>query len=243
MNNPATPIQALVEDILAPHPDIRILRVRVNGSVAWLAGQFMELSFAGFPPRPYSIASAPHENILEFHIRNNHRSGANQYAVTMLKTGDALTLRGPFGKATLAQKDLVPTPPALVLIAGGMGISPIRALVADLLHRGHGGPVTLYWGGKSAADLYIADAFRALAAQNPAFRYIPVIEDEGDGLVHEAALKNEGDFTGKIIYLSGPPGMIGTILPVLLQHGATAEGIRGDDAKIAALHGGPGTGP
>lgn len=242
MTNPAPtpvpgPVQAMVEDISDPHPDIRIIRLRVSGgAMTWLAGQFMELSFTGFPPRSYSIASAPHENILEFHIRNNNRGGANQHVVTSLKTGDTLTLRGPFGKATLHDREITPKPPALVLIAGGMGISPIKALIEDALHRHHPGPLTLYWGVKTASDLYIGDFFRDLAQQNPAFRYIPVIEDEGDGMVHDAALKAEGHFTGKIVYLSGPPGMIGAILPVMLRHGATADNIRGDDLKIAALH-------
>ena len=249
MNSPApvpphAPVQALVDDILDPHPDIRIIRVRVpGGTLRWLAGQFMEISFTGFPPRSYSIASAPHENILEFHIRNNHRSGANQYAVTTLKTGDSLTLRGPFGKATLTPKDIASGTSALVLVAGGMGISPIKAIIDDVLHQGHGGRVTLYWGGKTAADLYIASRFQDLAAKNPAFHYVPVIEDQGGGLVHDATLQGEGDFTGKLVYLSGPPGMIDVLLPLLLQHGAAAGNIRGDDIKIAALHAGPGLSP
>lgn len=239
---PSSPVEALVEDILGPHPDICILRVRVSDrALTWLAGQFMEISFAGFPPRSYSIASAPHENILEFHIRNNHRGGANQHAVTTLKTGDTLMLRGPFGKATLAQRAQAPS--ALVLVAGGMGISPVKALIEDALHKGPAGPISLYWGVKTAADLYIGAHFRDLAAGNPAFLFIPVIEDEGGGKVHEAALKGERDFTGKIVYLSGPAGMIDAILPVLLQHGADADDIRGDDLKIAALHIGPGAAP
>lgn len=236
----APPImQATIENITSPHPDIRIIRLRINnGPLSWLAGQFMELSFAGYPPRSYSIANAPHEDTLEFHIRNNNRGGANHYAVTTLKQGDLLTLRGPFGKATLPAHIAGTRPHPLVMIAGGMGISPIKALIEDALHDNDTTPITLYWGAKTTSDLYIAGIFTALEKSHPHFHFNPVIEDQGDGLAHDFSLRHEQHFTGKALYLSGPPDMIAAALPVALQNGALPENIYGDDPKICALHAG-----
>jgi NAD(P)H-flavin reductase len=226
------PIQAIVADIIDPHPDIRIIRIHVDGPpVTWLAGQFMELSFQGVLPRSYSIASAPHEQFLEFHIRNNNRGGASQHAVTGLKTGDHLTLRGPFGTATLRHG----TAP-VVMIAGGMGISPIKALVDDILRQQPTRHIALYWGTRTTQDLYIRSHFEDLAAQNPHFRFIPVVEDQGDGMVDAAALASESSFDHKILYLSGPPAMITAALKTGLQYGALPQNICGDDSQIMTLH-------
>ncbi|HEY8189121.1 MAG TPA: FAD-binding oxidoreductase, partial [Micavibrio sp.] len=130
-------LQAKVDEIDDAHPEIRIIRLRpVGQSISWQAGQFMELGFTGFPVRPYSIANAPHNALLEFHIRNNNRGGASQHAVTALETGDILTLRGPLGSAVLPPDDRQP----LVLIAGGMGLPPMKAIAEAALHRLHPGP-------------------------------------------------------------------------------------------------------
>lgn len=229
---------ATVESIDYPHPDIRILRLRV-GDVAplWLAGQFMEISFAGFPARPYSIASIPDEDVLEFHIRNNHRGGASEFAVTALKIGDILTLRGPFGSASLRDTDF--HAPRVIMLAGGMGISPLRAIIRDALSRSPTMPITLYWGVQTEHDLYIADQFDVLAARHAHFDFIRVIADRGDGHVHDAALAHESSITpNMVVYLSGPAAMIAAALPAILNAGASAENIRGDDPHISALNSG-----
>lgn len=228
-------MNAIVEDIHDPHPDIRVIRLRVTSTpVIWLAGQFMELSLPGLPARPYSIASAPHTGVLEFHIRNTNRGGVSQQ-VRNLKAGDTLTLRGPFGTATRSSADQGP----MILIAGGMGLAPMKALIDDALHHGHPGPVTLYWGARTQKDLYLADYFTALAQANPVFTFVPVVEDKGDGLVGDAAIRNPAPLPGAAVYLSGPSPMVQATIPLLLAQGAQAGKIHTDDAAGRLLLGSP----
>lgn len=226
-------IAATVDTIKNIHPDIRIVRLRVNGQpVTWEAGQYMELTFQGFAPRPYSIASAPHSNMLEFHIRNTGKGGASQHAVTQLKAGDTLTLRGPFGHATHSSADKEP----LLLIAGGMGISPLKAIIEDALYHAHPGPLRLYWGAQTANDLYISDDFRAIAS--PSFEYIPVTEDTTEsrqGLVGDVMSDDMGDLSKYRIYLSGPPPMIRALIPQLLAKGAGQDRIHSDDSHARGI--------
>ncbi len=225
-------IQAVVQEIDDLHPEIRIIRIRPrDGTIFWQAGQFMEFAFSGFPSRPYSIANACHNPLIEFHIRNNNRGGASQYAVTCLKIGDSLTLRGPLGHVTLPPDDHHP----LVLIAGGMGLSPMKAIAEEALHRNHPGPITLYWGGREVSDLYLADYFQALARNNPSFRFVPVIESRGDGLVGNAAAHDKADFSSSHIYLAGPPAMVTRTLPLLLEKGARHDFIHTDDLVVNSI--------
>lgn len=230
MNNAIDATVDAIEDI---HPDIRIVRLRVSGDTpVWEAGQYMELTFKGFAPRPYSIASAPHSNVLEFHIRGTGKGGASEHVVKHLKAGDILTLRGPFGRATHSSLNREP----LLLIAGGMGISPLKAIVEDALHHAHPGPLRLYWGAQTAKDLYMADRFRALASS--AFEFIPVTQDKTEsrqGLVGEVMADEMGDLSGYQIYLSGPPAMIKALIPQLLAKGARHDHIHSDDSHAQGI--------
>lgn len=227
---------ATVEAVEDVHPDIRIIRIRPdNKTVSWLAGQYMELVFAGMPARPYSIASAPHTNIFEFHIRNAKGGGVSEHIVKALKTGDKLTLRGPFGSAATIPGDKMP----LLLIAGGMGLSPLKALIEDALHRNRPGPITLYWGVKTKEDLYLAKTFEAMAKAHPHFKFIPVIQDKTGRQVGDAVAADFKDLSATRIYLAGSPAMIASILPQLQKNGAQDNFIHGDDTALSRAPKGP----
>lgn len=228
---------ATVETVEDVHPDIRIIRIRPDGksAVSWLAGQYMELVFAGLPARPYSIASAPHTNILEFHIRNAKGGGVSEHVVKTLKIGDRLTLRGPFGHAAMIPGDKMP----LLLIAGGMGLSPLKAMIEDALHSKRPGPITLYWGVKTKDDLYLADDFVALARANPHFKFVPVIHDKSGHQVGDAIAADFKDLSGTRIYLAGSAAMVAAILPQLQKIGAQDNFIHGDDTALSRAPKGP----
>lgn len=220
---------AVVETISDVHPEIRILRVRPGQSgVIWRAGQYMELMFDGFPARPYSIASAPQSGVLEFHIRNTGHGGVSQHAVKALKAGDHLTLRGPFGKAVMVAGETMP----IIMIGGGMGLSPLKAMIEDSLQNGYSAPITLYWGTRDSSELYMADHFRALMTAHPSFRFVPVAQDQSHQLVGDAVAAYEDDLSGTRIYLAGPHAMIAAIVPVLLQKKAAIDRIHSDDDMI-----------
>ncbi len=220
---------ATVETVQDVHPDIRIIRIRPNGTpVSWLAGQYMELVFAGLPARPYSIANAPHNDVLEFHIRRAGSGGVSEHAVRTLKSGDTLTLRGPFGQAAMVANNTMP----LLLVAGGVGLPPLKALVEDSLHHNVKTPMTLYWGVKTADDLYLAQHFENLATAHPHFKFVPVIHDLSNQNVGDAIAADFKDLSTTRIYLAGSNAMIAAILPQLHQHGAHPDFIHGDDRAL-----------
>ena len=77
--------------------------------------------------------------------------GAVSEAVTALKPGDLLGLRGPFGTAwpteELAGQDVV-------VVAGGLGLAPLRPSIYHLLaNRGQFGKVVLLYGTRSPEEI------------------------------------------------------------------------------------------
>jgi len=73
--------------------------------------------------------------------------------------------------------------------------------------------VTLYWGGRRPADLYMDDWMHAQCAAMPALRYVPVVSDalpedawQGrSGFVHRAVLEDFADLSGHQVYACGAP--------------------------------------
>jgi NAD(P)H-flavin reductase len=110
-------------------------------------GQFTMLYSFGVGEVPISTSGAP-DGRLTHTIR---AAGAVTRALCAAKPGDVLGVRGPFGNTWPLErargKDLV-------LVAGGIGLPPLRPVVYEALaHRADYGHVVILYGGRSPADL------------------------------------------------------------------------------------------
>lgn len=231
-------MNASVIDIRKIGADKAVIRLRPAMRFPYIAGQYVELTFAGCEPRFYSIANAPGTDIskihdIEVHIKDNGKGGTASYAINSLTPGDVVTVRGPFGKSTWSPSLKKP----LLLVAGGLGIAPMKAMAEDALANGHSEPVVLYWGVAGLEDrYYVHDGLAALAEQNPTFKYISLVESEGQKMVSECVADHEDNLAGFDIYLAGPPGMIRALALKLLDHGANPDSIHSDhDALLKAV--------
>ncbi len=221
-----------VHDVSA---DTRKITVEIEGCLRlpFGAGQYMQLSVEGFEQRPFSIASAPHEPLLEFHIKNSGR-GLSAHIAEALQPGHPITLEGPLGQSHWkpAAEDAPVRP--LLMLAGGLGIAPLKSIITACLHGRNHPPVHLYWGVRTGAQLYLDDFFRDLAKKNPRFSYIPVISDETDatehrtGLIGHAVAEDFETLAGFSIYMAGPAAMIDATLPLLLHKNAEEDYIFSD---------------
>lgn len=112
-------------------------------------GQFVQVSVFGVGEAPISVASSPtRTEHLDLGVR---RVGDLTEALHRLVPGDEVGIRGPFGKgfdlAAMSGKDLV-------LVSGGCGLAPMRALVQYCEdHREEFGAVTLLIGAKTPGDM------------------------------------------------------------------------------------------
>lgn len=79
------------------------------------------------PTRPFSIASIPSEGHIKISMKISENPSEFKQALLNLQPGTKISLRGPIG--SFYTKD----PKPLLFIAGGIGITPYRALIKDLL--------------------------------------------------------------------------------------------------------------
>jgi CDP-4-dehydro-6-deoxyglucose reductase len=176
-----------------------------------LPGQYLDVLLPDGKRRAFSIANAPHDDdTIELHVRRITGGGFTTTVFDELKPGALLRVEGPLG--TFVPREDSERP--MLLMAGGTGFAPIKALVEHFLHLGTRRAMTLYWGARVPSDLYLRGLPERWARDVASFRFVPVISDAEHagglraGLVHEALLEDHADLADFDLYMSGPPTMI-----------------------------------
>lgn len=204
-------VSGQVVSLQRPTPDISILQVALEGEpLAFTAGQYAELSFAGCPPRNYSMANEPGAPLLEFHIRHVAGGATSSHVASSLREGDGVLLRGPLGTAHLRARRTG----AIVAVAGGTGLAPILSILHSAARLQLKQPIRLYNAARTAQSLYRENAIAELAGRLHDFAYLPVL---GDGLgAHLEALDS---LQGATAYVAGAPRLVDQAVEALTKSG------------------------
>ena len=218
--------RAVVSGIEKFHADKLILRLKPERPFPFQAGQYVELTLETCEPRYYSIACTPGSADIELHIKDNGNGGLGTYAMTKLQIGDSASIRGPFGNCTWRDDGK----PHQILVAGGIGIIPLKAITEAAIASSYAGRLSLYWGVQQQADLYLQSQFDALEKQVANFSFHPVVADP----LHDLIRKNEADLSRARIYISGPPAMFASLVPALLAQHADPAGFRSDNQDLVS---------
>jgi CDP-4-dehydro-6-deoxyglucose reductase len=205
-----------VTSITRPAADVAVLQLQLPATETFkfYAGQYVELILKDGKRRSYSMANPPHSAAaLELHIRHlpgglftDHVFGVG---ATQMKEREILRIEGPMGSFFLREDSDLP----IVMLASGTGFAPIKAIIEHMVEQGVKRPVTLYWGGRRPADLYMHAMAQNWAATIPNFRYVPVVSDAlpedawtgRTGFVHKAVMADFPDLSGYQVYACGAP--------------------------------------
>jgi CDP-4-dehydro-6-deoxyglucose reductase len=201
----------------------------------YLPGQYVDFLIDDGRRRSFSIANAPSPaETLEFHLRVTPEGWFAHYA-QQLPQRAILRIEGPLGAFYLRQESERP----VVMMAGGSGFAPLKAMLEEQLRGGLSRPFHLFWGARSRRDLYLHALAADWARQHPKLRYTPVLsEPDGDwegerGFVHEAVLRAHPDLTGHEIYMAGPPVMVHKGKQVFVEAGLDADHLYYDSFDYA----------
>jgi predicted ferric reductase len=129
-------------------------------------GQFIYVSFdadaVNQEPHPFSMSSSPAADHLRLSIK---RLGDWTQNVAQIKPGKAARVWGPYGHFT--ELALTETSLPLVMIGGGIGITPFLSLVASAALAGRAGPSTLVYAIPDRASAVYLEELRTRADQLP----------------------------------------------------------------------------
>jgi predicted ferric reductase len=148
---------------------------------------------------PYSLSMVPTSDHLRFTVG---ALGDHSSSVGLLQPGTRVLVEGPFGRFT-AQRA---TAHKVLLVAGGAGVGPVRALAEDLLRDGH--DLVVLHRAHDAESLGLAAEFTPSAV----LRYVPLPgrrADLGHDPLHPSSLRHlVPDITERDVFVCGPDGMV-----------------------------------
>jgi len=161
---------------------------------------------------PFSISSMPNGEYLRITVKNlGDFTGSIKEKI---KPGDFVWLEGPYGIFT----SLRSSKKKILLIAGGVGIAPLRPLAEDLLKQGK--DVVLVYASKNLKNLIFKNELEALS-QNAGLRTHLVLSEEMPLVGEKGRLNKEvlthlvPDLKDREVYLCGPQGLTQTLLKEL----------------------------
>ena len=212
---PVKTLPARIEKLERLAPDVIALHLRLPASerLQFLAGQYIDILMKDGRKRSFSLANAPHDDaLLQLHIRHVPGGAFTDQVFSTMKVKDILRFNGPHGGFFLREDSDKP----MILLAGGTGFAPIKAIVEHALARDCQREMVVYWGARARSDLYLDDLPRAWAGAHANLRYVPVLSGAaaGDGwegrtgLVHHAVMADFPDLSGHQVYACGAPAMI-----------------------------------
>ncbi|HCK76084.1 MAG TPA: CDP-6-deoxy-delta-3,4-glucoseen reductase [Gammaproteobacteria bacterium] len=221
--------------------DVMLLQLKLpkNQRFEYLPGQYIDILLRDGRRRSFSMANAPNsEEGLQLHVRlvpDGHFTGQ---VFTTLKVRDLLRFQGPLGTFFLREDETWP----VIMVGGGTGLAPLKAILDNALVKHPARAFHLFWGVRSAEDLYLDNEIRRWLDVHPNLSYTPVLSEpkiadrwDGEiGLVHEAVLRKYPELDGFEVYASGPPPMIEALKAAFAAHGLPPERLFFDSFEFTA---------
>jgi CDP-4-dehydro-6-deoxyglucose reductase, E3 len=216
------------------------LKLPENQRLAFLAGQYVDIMLKENQSRSFSLANAPHDDaLLELHVRHVPGGVFTDHVFNKMKEKDLVRLRGPLGTFFLREESQRP----IILIAGGTGFAPIKAIVEHAAAAGIRRPMDFFWGVRARRDLYRHDLVESWVRSNTLRRYTPVLSEPQatddwrgrTGFVHNEVLADYTDLSGHEVYASGPPAMIEAIKHYFFDRGLTTDRLFYDSFEFAHI--------
>jgi ferredoxin-NADP reductase len=152
-------------------PDVKTFRFvscdRGPIPFSYLPGQFLTLTLPieGNPTkRSYTISSSPAQGYYcEISVKREDQGLGSRYLHDVLTEGDTLDVRGPNGKFTFTGNES----DSIVLIGGGVGITPLMSVTRALADMGWGGEICLVIGCSDPEHFLFGAEIERLQDRNP----------------------------------------------------------------------------
>ena len=223
--------QLVVEQVIAENDQVTtvVMRGRMLDRLPVRAGQFFQWRFVELPgltrAHPYSLSAAPDGATLR--ITAAHL-GEGSARLASLRPGTKVLFEGPYGRL----HEGVRTRQKVLLMASGIGITPMRALLEELDQRP--GDVTLIYRASSERDRILVDELADLAGRRQAVLFTvtgPRATQRPSWLPQNAAHLSDvealhqlvPDVAHRDVFICGSPGWMDAAERAVLRAGVPPE--------------------
>ena len=211
--------------------DIAVLKIKPQAPFGYAPGQSISLESELRPRlwRYYSPANAPRpDGTLEIHVKARDGGPVSSALARQVQIGDVLRLGPPLGQLMLT-KD---SDRDLLLVAGGMGLAPLKALVDQVARFGPARRVDLFVGARIEDQLYDRADLDRLAAENPWLSVTYAVSDDKESPLEHGdvgdVVDRHGPWRSRDVYIAGPGPMVEDTEARLVASGLARERIRAE---------------
>ena len=204
------------------------------------AGQFLTLIAqidGQTVKRAYSLSKLPRDGTMTVTSKRVEGGVMSAYLNTRLRAGDWIQFAGPSGDFVLPAQ----APDHYVFAAAGSGITPIMAMLEQLLEQEHSRtPITLIYGNRREQDILFRERLDALGGRhkNLSIRYLlskPPKSWRGRvGRIDAAALRDAAPGSAARYYLCGPDGFNRSLRGALVACGVPEQAIASEQFTTLA---------
>ncbi len=181
--------------------------------------------------RAFTIASAPADGEVRLGVKFYSGPSAFKQSLSTMRPGDVIYGSQLAGSFTLPEDQTE----KLAFIAGGIGVTPFRSMVQDLINRRDNRSVVVLYGNNSVDDIAYAEVFDR-AERELGIRTVYAVADDArlgahmqPGFINAALIRREvPDFRDRTFYISGPRAMVLRFRRVLSELGVPRSRIRVD---------------
>ena len=192
--------------------------------------------------RSYTIASAPTQrDYIELTVKREDHGLESRHLHDHAQTGDLLEITAPAGSFFFTGKEA----DGIVLIAGGVGITPMMSVLRDLTDRSYPYEIHLIYGVRTPADLIFREECAYLASRHPNVTILSIVSSaEGTDwkgpvgyITADFIAGCVDDIAKRRIHLCGPPPMMDAVKAALEELHVPPDQVKTED--FAPPKGGP----
>ncbi len=193
------------------------------------AGQYLEWTIPHKNPdtrgnrRYFTIASSPTENNIRLGIKFYPNGSTFKQKMLALVPGEKLSAGALAGEFTLPREKNT----KLVFLAGGIGITPFRSMLKELIDKKEKRDIIIFYSVRSRDDLAYAEIIEA-AQTILGVKSINIFTDHAGLLTKEALVAQTPDYKQRCFYISGTRSMVVAFESILKELGIPKRKIKTD---------------
>ncbi|MDK3256878.1 globin domain-containing protein [Blastococcus capsensis] len=206
--------------------DVAVLRIRPRVRYDHLPGQSLSLETELRPRlwRYYSPANAPRpDGLIELHVKARDGGPVSSALVRSVGIGDVLRLGPPLGHLTVGED----SDRDLLLVAGGMGLAPLKAMVDQVARQGPPRRVDLFAGFRTEDQIYDRADLEQLAREHPWLSVTFAVSDDAvSSLAHGEVgdvVRRAGPWSSREVRVAGPEPMVTATVAGLREDGVPEQ--------------------
>ena len=220
-----------IQEIIPRTHDVSSFRFPRPADLDYKPGQFFFVTLRqdGKDLRKhFSFSSSPTEKT---HIEFTKKFTDHEYSLALkaAKVGDWARIEAPFGQFTFEGEY-----PKIVLLGGGIGITPFVGFCKNATDKALSSKITLFYGCRTPDDIAFKNEFEELAAQNHNLKLVFTVNlpappgwTGATGVINADLIKqNLPDYQDNMFFTCGPPPMIEAMEKLMVSLGLPKEKLK-----------------